>query len=52
MGLSRRKFTREFKWAAVQRLEQGESVVTLARVLEVSPNLLYRWQREFANHRG
>ena len=47
MGLSRRKFTREFKLEAVRRLEQGEPVAALARALEVNPNLLYRWQLEY-----
>jgi transposase-like protein len=43
MGLSRRKFTREFKLAAVRRLESGISMAEVARGLEVSPNLLHRW---------
>ena len=47
MGLSRRKFTREFKLAAVQRLETGASVAEVARAFEVDPNVLHRWRREF-----
>jgi transposase-like protein len=47
MGLSRRRFTREFKIAAVRRLQQGESVATLARALEVNPSVLHRWQQEY-----
>ena len=31
MGLSRREFTKEFKLAAVRRLEQGVSVAEVAR---------------------
>jgi transposase len=46
MGLSRRRFTREFKEAAVRRLEMGVPVVEVARACEVSPNALYRWRRE------
>jgi transposase len=46
MGLSRRMFTKEFKLAAVQRLEQGVSLGELARALEVNPNVLHRWRRE------
>ena len=38
MGLSRRQFTKEFKLAAVRRLEQGVSITEAARALEVSPN--------------
>ena len=46
MGLSRRQFTKEFKLAAVRRLEQGVSMGEAARALEVSPNVLHRWRRE------
>ena len=47
MGLSRRRFTREFKITAVRRLRQEESVAALARVLEVNPSVLHRWQQEY-----
>lgn len=43
---SRRKFTKEFKWEAVQRLRSGESVGALARSLEVNRRELYRWMRD------
>ena len=47
MGLSRRMFTKEFKLAAVQRLERGSSTIgEVARAMEVSPNVLHRWRRE------
>ena len=46
MGLSRRVFTKEFKLAAVRRLEQGVSIAEVARGLEVNPNVLHRWRRE------
>jgi len=46
MGLNRRKFTREFKEAAVRRLELGASMAEVARACEVSPNVLHRWRRE------
>ena len=46
MGLSRRKFTKEFKEAAVRRLEVGASVAEVARACEVNPNVLQRWRRE------
>jgi len=52
MGLKRRLFSKEFKLAAVRRLEQGVPVVTVARALEVSPNALYRWRREFRQGPG
>jgi transposase len=46
MELSRRKFTKEFKEAAVRRLELGASVAEVARACEVNPNVLHRWRRE------
>jgi len=52
MGLSRRTFTKEFKLAAVQRLEQGVSLGEVARALEVNPNVLHRWRREFRQGPG
>jgi transposase len=52
MGLSRRIFTKEFKLAAVQRLEQGVSLGEVARALEVNPNVLHRWRREFRQGPG
>ncbi len=52
MGLSRRQFTKEFKLAAVRRLEQGISIAEAARALEVSPNVLHRWRREFRQGTG
>src|ERR1019366_10296809 len=47
MGLSRRRFTRKFKLAAIERLELGDSVATVSRALEVSPGLLQGWRQEF-----
>lgn len=52
MGLSRRPFTKEFKLAAVQRLEQGGTLGEVARALEVKPNVLHRWRREFRQGPG
>jgi transposase len=52
MGLSRRKFTREVKMAAVQRLETGSSLAEVARAFEVNPNVLHRWRREFRQGPG
>jgi transposase-like protein len=43
---SRRKFTKEFKLAAVGRLRAGDSVGLLARSLEVNREDLYRWSRD------
>ncbi len=52
MGLSRRMFTKEFKLAAVRRLEQGVSIGEVARALEVNANVLQRWRREFRQGPG
>lgn len=50
MGLSRRKFTKEFKEAAVRRLEMGASVAAVARACEVNPTVLRRWRRELRDY--
>lgn len=47
MGLSRRKFTKELKLAAVQQLERGSSAAEVARAFEINPNVLHRWRKEF-----
>ena len=45
MSQSRRKFTKEFKEAAVRRLELGASLAEVAHACEVNPNVLHRWKR-------
>ncbi len=50
MGLSRRKFSKEFKLAAVRRLEAGASAGEVARACEVNRNVLHRWRRELNEH--
>jgi transposase-like protein len=40
-------FTKDFKQAAVRRLETGASMAEVARACEVNPNVLHRWRREF-----
>jgi transposase len=52
MGLSRRKFTKEVKLAALQRLDAGASIAEVARAFEVNPNLLRRWRKEFRHGPG
>lgn len=47
MVKSRRVFTREFKLAAIKELESGKPLGYVARQLEVNPNTLHRWRREF-----
>jgi len=50
MSLSRRSFTKEFKEAAVRRLELGASLAEVARACEVNPNVLHRWKRELRDY--
>ena len=50
MGAGRRKFTREFKEAAVRRLGLGATLAEVARACEVNPNVLHRWRRELRDH--
>ena len=52
MGLSRRKFTREFKLGAVQKLEMGASMAEVARAFDVNPSVVQRWRREFRQGPG
>ena len=47
MGLSRRKFTKEFKIAALRQLDVGVSIAAVARSCEINPSLLHRWRRDF-----
>jgi len=42
MGFLTGGFTKEFKLAAVRRLEEGVSIAEVARALEVNPNVLHR----------
>jgi transposase len=50
MGQGRRNFTKEFKEAAIRRLELGASVAEVSRACEVNPNVLHRWRRELREH--
>ena len=43
----RRKFSKEFKLAAVARVRAGDSVAEVARALEINPNEVQRWRREW-----
>jgi transposase len=57
MGLSRRTFTKEFKlgsssWRRSSGWSKGLSLGEVARALEVNPNLLHRWRREFRQGPG
>jgi len=47
---TRRKFSKEFKRAAIRRMAGGQSAAQVARALEVHPSDLYRWRRELEEH--
>lgn len=49
MSMTRRVFTREFKLAAMKELDSGKPPGYVARRLELNPNTLQRWRREFKN---
>jgi transposase-like protein len=46
----RRKFSKDFKEAAVRRLNSGQSMSEVARALEVHPADIHRWRRELQEH--
>ena len=50
MGLSRRKFTKEFKEAAVRRVDLGTSVAEVALSCGVDPEDVRRWRNEMTNY--
>ena len=52
MGLTQRKFTREFKLEAIRQLATGKSFAQLARELELHENVLRRWRREYEQQPG
>ena len=52
MGLTQRRFRREFKLEALRQLASGKSFARLARELELHENVLRRWQREYEKEPG
>ena len=44
---TKRRFSREFKLAAIRRMEAGENVSALARELGVRRKCLYQWRDRF-----
>jgi len=47
MDLARRVYTRELKMATMQEIDNGRTVVEVARQLELSPKALERWRAEW-----
>ena len=48
--MARRKFSKEFKVAAIRRLRGGQTAAEVARALEVHPSELHRWRHELDEH--
>src|SRR6202166_4746931 len=48
--MARRKFSKEFKDAAIRRVQGGQTAAEVARALEVHPSELHRWRRELQEH--
>jgi transposase len=48
--IARRKFSKEFKVAAIRRLQAGQTAAEVARALEVHPSELQRWRHELDKH--
>ncbi len=48
--MSRRRFTKEFKLAAVERMRSGESGSALARELDVKRAKLYEWAAQLERY--
>jgi transposase len=48
----RRKYDEQFKKDAVQMIENGQSVRTVAEGLGVAENLLHKWKREIGSQRS
>src|SRR5258706_1614648 len=48
--MARRKFSKEFKEAAIRRLQGGQTAAEVARALEVHPSELHRWRHELDEH--
>lgn len=53
MAEQRKKFPREFKVEAVRRVvDGGDTAAEVARSLDLDPNLLYGWIRQFKTETG
>ena len=48
--MARRKFSKEFKVAAIRRLQGGQTAAEVTRALEVHPTELHRWRHELDEH--
>lgn len=52
MKEQRRKFNRDFKLRAVELSHHRSNIKELAHELDIRPELLYRWRKEFEQKNG
>jgi transposase len=50
MGITRKRFTREFKLKVIRAYESGATVAELTRQFDVHANLVYKWSQEYRNN--
>jgi transposase len=50
MSLKRRQYTKAFKQQVLQELEGGLPIAQVARQHQLHPNLIHRWQQEYADY--
>jgi transposase len=50
MTKHRRQFTREFKLHVIRDIEAGKPLAQAAREHELHPNLIHKWQAQFAQY--
>ncbi|HBY94739.1 MAG TPA: hypothetical protein DEP84_12405 [Chloroflexi bacterium] len=48
MSRKRRQFSREFKLQVIREVEAGKSLAQASREHEVHPNLIRKWQAQYA----
>ena len=50
MGITRKRFTREFKLKVIRAYESGTAVAELTRQFDIHANLVYKWSQEYRNN--
>ena len=50
MTKRRRQFTKEFKLQVIREVEAGKSLAHVAREHELHPNLIRKWQGQYAEY--
>ncbi len=51
MSMKRRKYDKEFKLMAVELSKSREDIPVLAKELDIRPELLYRWRKEYLEYK-